>query len=168
MEKERRAGRIGSIMKPGRGPNGEKFALHLLKLCVGCSSIAELEEWVADKSARDRHTDKNGGILHTTRMVPTRIGEILGGGSLFWVIKGQIACRQRILDIQHFTDVDGIGRCHLVLKPLVITVEPRPFRAFQGWRYLDHKDAPPDIAHESGIVAMPEALRRELAVLGLL
>ena len=168
MEKDRWSGRIRAIMKQKQETEAEKLSLHILKLCVGCSSIAELEEWVADISARDRRTDKNGGILHTTRMVPKRIDEILGGGSLFWVIKGQIACRQRILDIQPFTDVDGIGRCHLVLKPLVITVEPRPFRAFQGWRYLDHKNAPPDIAHESGIVAMPEALRRELAGLGLL
>ena len=168
MEKDRWSGRIRAIMKLKRETEAEKSSLHILKLCVGCSSIAELVDWISDASARDRHTDRSGGILHTTRIVPKRVDEILGGGSLFWVIKGQIACRQRILDIQPFTDVDGIGRCHLVLKPLVITVEPRPFRAFQGWRYLEQKNAPPDIAHESGIVEMPEALRRELAGLGLL
>ena len=155
-------------MKQKHDTDREKSFLHILKLCVGCSFIAELEAWIADVSARDRRTVAGGGILHTTRMVPKRMDEILGGGSLFWVIKGQIACRQRILDIQPFTDVDGIGRCHLVLKPLVVTVEPRPFRAFQGWRYLEPESAPPDIAGESGIVAMPETLRRELAGLGLL
>lgn len=168
MEKDRWSGRIRAIMKHRHDSETEKPVLHILKLCVGCSSIAELEAWVADVSTRVRRDGSGGGIFHTTRMVPKRMDEILSGGSLFWVIKGQIACRQRILDIQPFTDVDGIGRCHLVLKPLVVTVEPRQFRAFQGWRYLDSKSAPPDIARESGIVEMPEALRRELAGLGLL
>ena len=87
-------------MKQKHDTDREKSFLHILKLCVGCSSIAELEAWIADVSAHDRRTVAGGGILHTTRMVPKRMDEILGGGSLFWVIKGQIACRQRILDIQ--------------------------------------------------------------------
>jgi hypothetical protein len=51
----------------------------------------------------------------------------------------------------------------------VAPVEPRPCRPFQGWRYLEGKDAPRDLGRGSGEVAsMPEALRRELADLGLL
>ena len=82
---------------------------------------------------------------------------------------GQIACRQRLLCVRPFTDGEGIGRCHLVLEPVVVPVEPRPGRPFQGWRYLEPKDAPRDLGRASGDVAvMPEAMRRELADLGLL
>ena len=78
-------------------------------------------------------------------MVPKRVDELLEGGSLFWVIRGQVACRQTLLDVRPFTDADGIGRCRLVLEPKVVPVEPRPYRPFQGWRYLAAKDAPRDI-----------------------
>ena len=76
-------------------------------------------------------------------MVPKRVDELLDGGSLFWVIKGEVLCRERILGIGPFTDKDGIGRCRIVLDGKVKLVQPRPYRAFQGWRYLPPKDAPP-------------------------
>jgi hypothetical protein len=102
-------------------------------------------------------------------MVPKRIDELLGGGSLFWVIRGHVACRQALLDVRPFTDADGIGRCRLVLEPKLVPVAPRPFRPFQGWRYLTTKDAPRDIDSRTGDLAvMPEDMRRELAELGLL
>ena len=102
-------------------------------------------------------------------MVPKRIAEILDGGSLYWVIKGQVACRQRITDIRPFTDGEGIGRCHLVLEPVVIAVEPRPCRPFQGWRYMDETSVPRDLGAGGGdLLAMPEELRRELRQLGLI
>jgi hypothetical protein len=102
-------------------------------------------------------------------MVPKRADDLLDGGSLFWVIKGQVAARQKLLEIRPFTDGEGIGRCHLVLEPKVVAVEPRPYRPFQGWRYLVVKEAPRDIDLRSGDLAkMPEDMRRELAELGLL
>lgn len=138
------------------------MALHLVKLCVGCASVAELERWIADRRAAA------GEHVHVTRMVPTR-RDALAGGSLYWVIKGQVACRQRLLVIVPFTDADGIGRCRLVLDPEVVAVEPRPCRPFQGWRYLDGARAPRDLVATPGdLAAMPEAMRRDLAELGLL
>jgi hypothetical protein len=102
-------------------------------------------------------------------MVPKRAAELTDGGSLFWVIRGEIACRQRIRAVRPFRDKDGIGRCGLVLDPKVVLVAPRPFRAFQGWRYLAAKDAPRDLAKAvPGAAAMPEKLRRELSQLGLM
>ena len=93
---------------------------------------------------------------------------MLDGGSLYWVIKGQVAARQRLEAIETFTDKDGIGRCRLWMEPNVTPVLPRPYRPFQGWRYLNPKDAPPDLRASSGIAEMPEELRRELSGLGLL
>lgn len=145
------------------------MSLHILKLCVGAESIVDLEEWIEERMALERRLGRPQEQTHTTRMVPKRIEEILDGGSLYWVIKGQVSARQRLTDIRPFTDTDGIGRCHLVMEPVVIPVEPRPFRPFQGWRYLQAKDAPRDLSHHGGDVGeMPEALRRELAGLGLL
>ncbi len=139
--------------------------LHMLKLCVGVDSIEELEDWVREKR---RRTGADDGHSHTTRMVPKRAADLLDGGSLFWVIKGQLACRQRFQDIRPFKDAEGIGRCQLVLEPSVVAVVPRPYRPFQGWRYLDPKDAPADLGEGHGLEALPETLRRELVELGLL
>jgi hypothetical protein len=143
--------------------------LHLIKLCVGADSIADLEDWVKE---RVRERVKAGGprrSQHITRMIPKRAEELTDGGSLYWVIKGQLSARQRLLEIEPFVDVDGIGRCKLWLDPKVVPVSPRPYRAFQGWRYLAAKDAPPDLGEAGkGAAAMPEELRRALGELGLL
>ena len=102
-------------------------------------------------------------------MVPKRADDLLDGGSLYWVVRGQIMCRERILAVSPFTDKDGIGRCHIALDCKPVLVEPRPYRAFQGWRYLDPKDAPRDLDRVApGAKRMPEELRRELRDLGLL
>jgi hypothetical protein len=145
------------------------MALHLLKLCVGCESIGDLEEWIEEARLNHQRLGRAYEQTHTTRMVPKRAEEIVPGGSLYWVVRGQIACRQRLLAIRPFVDGDGIGRCRLVLDPAVVPVEPRPFRPFQGWRYLASKDAPRDLAAVAGdLSAMPEAMRRDLSDLGLL
>ena len=143
--------------------------LHLLKLCVGAESIADLEGWIKQRLAAQKKRGETPEQFHTTRMVPKRVGELVDGGSLYWVIKGQVAARQTLLEIRPFTDTDGIGRCHLVLEPKVIPVHPRPCRPFQGWRYLPANDAPADLGKSAGAIAeMPEQLRRELRELGLL
>ena len=143
------------------------MALHLIKLCVGCDSVADLEAWIIEKRRRVRSAPDEH--LHTTRMSPKRGAELLDGGSLFWVVRGQLTCRQRLLALRTFTDGEGIGRCNLVLEPSVIPVEPRPCRPFHGWRYLDEDDAPGDLGGgDLGVRRLPEPLRRELVELGLL
>jgi hypothetical protein len=145
------------------------MALHLIKLCVGCDSISDLAGWIEENRTHYRRLGRDYEQTHTTRMVPKRLTDLLDGGSLFWVIRGHVACRQRLLNIRPFTDGDGIGRCHLVLEPVLTPVEPRSYRPFQGWRYMAVEDAPRDIGQDSGDLAtMPEAMRRELADLGLL
>lgn len=143
--------------------------LHLIKLCVGCDSVADLEDWIKQKLREKRRRGLKAEHIHTTRMVPKRADELADGGSLYWVIRGQITCRERILAIRPFTDKDGIGRCRVVLDGKVVLVEPRPRSAFQGWRYLEAKDAPRDLARAApGASKMPERMRRELQELGLL
>jgi hypothetical protein len=145
------------------------MALHLIKLCVGCDSVRDLEDWIKQKLKAKRKNGEKPERIHITRIVPKRKAELLDGGSLYWVIKGEIVCRERIRDVRPFVDKAGIGRCALVLDPKVILVEPRPYRAFQGWRYLAAVDAPRDLDKVvKGAAAMPETLRRELRELGLM
>jgi hypothetical protein len=99
-------------------------------------------------------------------MTPSRATEVLDGGSLYWVIKGKVCVRQRIIGIEQFKDGEGIGRCHLVLDQKLARVSPRAKRPFQGWRYLQAKDAPKDLA--GATLDAPEELRKALADLGLL
>ena len=145
------------------------MSLHLIKLCVGAESIQDLRDWVAEKSLNAIAAGFEPHSVHTTRMVPKRTDDLLDGGSLYWVIKGQVAARQKLLDIETFTGGDGIQRCHLMLGPEVIETAPQPKRPFQGWRYLKTEEAPRDLGKlGEDVAALPEDLRRELAELGLL
>ena len=143
--------------------------LHLIKLCVGADSLDDLRGWMAERMDEARRRKAPLRHAHVTRMAPKRAADIVGGGSLYWVIKGLVSARQRIVAIEPFMDEDGIGRCKLWLDEDVVAVAPRPMRAFQGWRYYAAKDAPPDIGQtRGGFAEMPETMQRELASLGLL
>ncbi|OCW56604.1 DUF1489 family protein [Hoeflea olei] len=145
------------------------MALHLVKLCVGAESVEDLRGWIDRRLKAMTAAGQVAEQFHTTRMQPKRASELLDGGSLYWVIKGTIQARQRLLDIRPFTDSEGISRCHLVLEPVLHETSLAPRRPFQGWRYLEPGDAPPDLggAEDEGGELPPE-LRRELAGLGLL
>jgi hypothetical protein len=138
------------------------MALNILKLCVGVSEISELADWQDERLRRHKR------VYHVTRMVPKRRDEVLDGGSIYWVIKGTILVRQRITDIETFTDEEGVGRCKLVFDPELVPVRPVPRRAFQGWRYLEGHDAPPDLVRRAANEDLSDKMAAELAELGLL
>ena len=143
--------------------------LHLIKLSVGAESIKDLDGWIKERVKQAVAKGMPRRHVHVTRMTPKRDDELLDGGSIYWVIKGEIAVRERLLAIEPFRDKDGIARCRLVMEPKLIPVVPRPMRPFQGWRYLSPKDAPPDLGKRGdGVADMPEPMRRELRDLGLL
>ncbi len=143
--------------------------LHLIKLAVGADSLADLREWMAERMADAKRRRVPLRHAHITRMAPNRTEQGLDGGSLYWVVKGMTSARQQILGLEPFVDADRIGRCKIWLGETVVAVAPRPMRAFQGWRYYQAKDAPPDIDEaQPGFAEMPEVMRRELASLGLL
>lgn len=145
------------------------MALHLVKLCVGADSIQDLRDWVSNRSLLAMSAGLAPHSTHTTRMFPKRAEELLDGGSLYWVIKGQVQARQKLLDVRTFKGDDGISRCDLVLGPEVIETSPAPKRPFQGWRYLKEDEAPRDLGGSDGINdELPSDLKRELAELGLL
>jgi hypothetical protein len=143
--------------------------VHLIKLAVGAQTIGDLEGFVAERVASRRLRGETPISWHITRIVPRRTADLLDGGSLYWVIKGRIAARQRLIGVEPFVDSDGVGRCRLELDSQVVAVAPRTCRAFQGWRYLADGDKPADLDLRSDHGAeMPEDLRRTLCELGLL
>ena len=151
----------GRLALPRARVQAEAMGLHLIKLCVGVETISELEEWI------ERRVRKTGRHAHVTRMTPKRAADLLAGGSLYWVIRGVVQVRQRLLDIRAVTHEDGTGACALVLESELVPTVPQPRRPFQGWRYLDPKEAPADLAGRTSS-DMPPELVRELAALGLL
>ena len=141
------------------------MTVHLVKLCAGVGSVDDLEARIAHRLGAVPE-GQAALVGHVTRSVPKRAAELLDGGSIYWVIRGQVQCRQRLLGVEPFIDDEGTQRCRLVLDPAPFRTEWRPRRAFQGWRYLEAPDAPPDLA--DGGEDIPEDMRRELASLGLL
>jgi hypothetical protein len=139
--------------------------LHLIKLSVGSDDLADHLDWFAS----GRANGPDGLPRHITRMWPKREAEVLAGGSLYWVIKGMVLCRQRILRLDRVDSADGIERCAIVLDPQSVRVAPVPRQPFQGWRYLDPASAPPDLGPlKTGEEALPPALSAALAEIGVL
>ncbi len=127
--------------------------LHLIKLCVGVEEVGQLRAW----------TSKETPIIRT-RHTPKRAAEILEGGSLYWVIKGQVLVRQPILAIETIGS-KGVSRCEIELGKQPVLTAPIPRRAFQGWRYLTAADAPPDLSTAEG-EGLPTELAAQLRSLG--
>ena len=138
--------------------------VNLLKLSVGSDSVADLAEWQASQ----RPYWPRGRAVHVTRMWPKREADLLAGGSIYWVIRGVIQARQRVLGLERVSGADGTPHCALLLDPDLIRTAPAPRRPFQGWRYLDPADSPPDLAGSKQDERLPPDLSAALSDLGLL
>lgn len=138
--------------------------LHILKMCVGCDSVEDLREWQENRILRGE------GLFHRTRNMPKRAEEILAGGSLYWIIKGEVRVRQRITGLDPGVDGEGTRFCFIRLDRQLVETVRQPRRPMQGWRYLDPADAPSDRdpGHKDEVEEMPEQMRKELRSLGLL
>lgn len=150
---------IGAFRDSDAAPMWVQMALHLIKLCVGVDSVEALQAWRRATVARDPEWKVR------TRQTPKRAGELVDGGSLYRVMKGAVLCRQAIVRI----DTVGLGqtaRCEIVVDPKIVRVAPAPRRPFQGWRYLDEKDAPEDLGADDGTHVLPPRLALKLRDLG--
>lgn len=143
------------------------MTVHLIKLSVGPESLADLRRWQQQRLRDKRQKGEAAELMHITRNTPKRAEELLDGGSIYWVIKGILCGRQELRELRPL-DIDGVPHCGLVLGDALIPVSPRPHRAFQGWRYLQPQDAPPDLRQGDDTAEMPEEMRQELARLGLI
>jgi hypothetical protein len=144
-------------------------ALHLVKLCVGADSIEDLADWQAGRMAERRAAGLDATPEHVTRMWPTQAEKLLAGGSLYWVIKGFVLCRQRILGLEPREGADGIRRCAILLDHEIRRTAAQPRRPFQGWRYLRPTDAPRDLGGaDHALSDIPPRLLAELDQMGVL
>ncbi len=140
------------------------MSLHLIKVCVGIESIAHLAE--VQKGRRKGGRD---AVVHYTRHMPKRAEELLDGGSMYWIVKGLIAVRQRLVGFatEHFEEEGAY--CAIRLDRKLVPVEPRPRRPHQGWRYFPGDEAPGDLVAGKGDAGkMPATMLSELKQLGLI
>jgi hypothetical protein len=143
------------------------MVMHLVKLCVGVSSVEQLEEHRAREVAARQAAGEPAVMMHVTRMTPSKKDEVENGGSLYWVINGSIQCRSEIISLEPVEGADGIRRCAIIMSPEVIRTSPSPKRPFQGWRYLKPEDAPRDLAAPGeGGDDLPDDLRAKLMEIG--
>ncbi len=145
------------------------MTVHLIKLCVGVDTVEELAAWQTERLKRLKRARKTPELCHRTLQMPKRREEVLDGGSLYWVIKGFILVRQKVIDLRPDAKDDGTACCGIVLDRELVATRAHPRRAFQGWRYLEAADAPKD----AGVVdaadeAMPRHMREELRELRLI
>ena len=139
--------------------------MNMIKLCVGAEKVEDLLDW--QESSRAKGPD--GLPRHVTRMWPKRADEIAGEGSLYWVFKGLVLCRQSILRLDEVQGDDGIVRCGIVLADEIVRTQALPKRPFQGWRYLKPEDAPKDLRKGAKPEpALPADLSRALAEIGVI
>jgi len=143
-------------------------SVHLIKLCVGVEDFDHLARLQKKRIAEFKAQGLSPHPRHYTRMKPKREAELLDGGSIYWVIKGVIRARQKLVAFDSYTDEEGIRRCAIVLDPDLIATRNRPHRPFQGWRYLDPAKAPDDASGGGDDVDLPPDLVRDLDTLGLL
>ena len=138
-----------------------------MKLCVGAERPDDLVHW------QRRFGD--GHAVHVTRMWPKREGELLAGGSIFWVFKGVMLARQRIVRLDEHRHDDGIRRCALILDRVLartgtdrLLVSESDILDGIAWRYLHAQDAPADMVRgREGDVALPPQMAAALAEMGL-
>jgi len=141
------------------------MTVHLQKLSVGSESIQSLADWQDHVVRRRKQQGLSAHHVHVTRMFPKRRDEILDGGSIYWVIKGNILCRNRIVGLEE-TVKNGHRACAILMDPDLIPVLPIPRRAFQGWRYLQDGDQPADLTGNAPGADLPAAFRAKLIELG--
>ena len=137
--------------------------LHLIKIAVGAETIDDMRRWQRERCA------KHGRLFHITRHKPRLEAEILGGGSIYWIIKGFVRVRQRIVGFEETTWPKRGKVCLLLLDRKLVPTEMQPRRAHQGWRYFKAEEAPRDLP--KGVKPQkepPPKMAAELRALGLL
>ncbi len=140
--------------------------VNLVKLCVGADTVDDI---ISRQELPNTHNTGTSQVKkHITRMWPKRSQEILSGGSLFWVIKGFIQARQKIISLEEVIGTDNVRRCAIILDPDIFLTTLVRKRPFQGWRYLDEKDSPPDLHKFDGKETnIPNELALALADIGV-
>jgi len=138
------------------------MTLHMIKLSVGVDDVAHLR-----RLQRQRRKERGKSVFFT-RNTPRRVEELLDGGSIYWVIKGYVRARQRLKGFTATVGEHGQPLCAIQYEMKLVPTIPMAKRPFQGWRYLEPKDAPKDRVGADPTAGLPPKLIEELRELGLL
>ena len=143
------------------------MSVNLLKPALRINDVYEFA-----KRQRERYMDYEGQVVYPvwTSRKPAREKELLDGGSVFWIVKKQIQCRQSIIAIEPYEGEEGEKPSYLILcEPQLVRVELNKKKPFQGWRYLELDNAPADIAEiHIGDEPPPPRMEKDLREAGLL
>jgi hypothetical protein len=142
---------------------------NFLRTGVGVDSIHHLHD--IQSSYRHIVHQKQDCAFLTTRRTPTRVNDLINGGSVYWIIKRQICARQIIVDIQTLKDEEDKNYCVILMDKKLILTQPLNHRHIQGWRYLPPEKAPTDIGtFDPSIIEddMDPDMAKDLAEAGLL
>lgn len=144
------------------------MTVHLIKLSVGVEDVGHLVKLQKERLKQVGKRGKPRALWHFTRHMPKRVDELLDGGSIYWVIKGFVRARQRLIGFEPGTRPDGSPGVAILFEPKLVRTVPRSFRAFQGWRYFKAEDVPPDMLKGAESADLPAEMEAELRNLGLL
>ena len=143
------------------------MALHMIKLAVGVDDLAHMKKVQAARRKQRRQKPRSPHWVYTRNM-PKRAEELLDGGSLYWVVRGVIRCRQVLVGFDEDFDKEEARKyCKIKVKRTIIPTSPQACRAFQGWRYFEGDRVPPDRS-QGDTGDMPAEMATELKRLGLL
>jgi hypothetical protein len=141
--------------------------LHLIKLAVGVNDLAHMKKVQSERRKQRRQSPRSPHWVYT-RNTPRRVAELLDGGSLYWVVRGVIRCRQELVGFDEDFDKEEAHKyCRIKVKRRLVPTAPQACKAFQGWRYLESEHAPPDLS-KGDTGDMPAEMAAELRRLGLL
>lgn len=143
--------------------------LHMVKMAVGIDSLDHLAAVQKQRRATLKAERGKPILIHKTRNYPKRAEDILDGGSMYWIVKGFVRVRQRIVGFARAKDAESKPRCEIVLDPKLVRTVPMTHKPMQGWRYLEERDVPKDLTGKGDVSAdMPPEMLAELRKLGLL
>jgi len=144
-----------------------KQVLHIIKLCVGAQNVTELYNWQKNRIIFvEKFEDPVTFII--TRMRPKKEKELLNGGSIYWVFKGLILARQKIIGFNNIIGEDNILRCKIILNSQIILTDSQQKRPFQGWRYFKQEEIPNDRElYSEDKIELPLELQKELSEIGI-
>ena len=145
------------------------MTVHLVKMAVGIDSLDHLAEVQKQRRAKLKAERGKPILIHKTRNMPKRETEIIKAGSIYWIVKGFIRVRQRILGFEKRADREGKPFCEIRLEAKLVRTVPLAHKPIQGWRYMEEDAAPADLTGKAAQAdEMPAEMMMQLRELGLL
>ncbi len=140
--------------------------VHILKPALRVQDLYEFQ-----KRQKQWHTTYRGAPAFPvwTSRKPSRVDEMLASGSVYWIIKKMVLCRQAIIGLEQIQEEDEKPSYLIFCETDLVRTQALERKPFQGWRYLEASSAPKDIGPLGGADDdVPAELEQDLRAAGLL